>query len=280
MRGTGMVGIDIERGLNEAWFDVASFVPKIAAFLVIVLIGDVVAMVLARVVQRVLTRIGFDGWVERGALGGVFERMGVEASDLLSMVTFWVVLLFALTLAFGVFGPNPISDLLEAMIAYLPNVFAAVVVLVIAGALGGVVSDVLGSMLSSMHGGAVLARLAGLAIIVVGVFAALDQLQIAPAIVIGVFYAVLAMVVGVFIVAVGAGGMPTMRRYWERAGTAVETGAARAAREVAVDPPKEVMADAPQEEAEVEREPTIPIDGPSGWKPPRARGYQLGASST
>src|SRR3954465_11291472 len=44
MRGTGMVGIDIERGLNEAWFDVASFVPKIAVFLVIRPIADVVEM--------------------------------------------------------------------------------------------------------------------------------------------------------------------------------------------------------------------------------------------
>jgi hypothetical protein len=52
---------------------------------------------------------------------------------------------------------------------------------------------------------------------VFAVFAALDQLQIAPRIVTGLWYALLAAVVGSTIVAVGGGGIRTMQRYWERA---------------------------------------------------------------
>jgi hypothetical protein len=33
----------------------------------------------------------------------------------------------------------------------------------------------------------------------------------------GLFYAILAIAVGSAVVAVGGGGIPTMRRYWERA---------------------------------------------------------------
>jgi hypothetical protein len=56
---------------------------------------------------------------------------------------------------------------------------------------------------------------AGMAILVVGIFAALDQLQIAPVIVNGLFYALLAIIVGVAIVAFGGGGIQTARRYWD-----------------------------------------------------------------
>ena len=53
-------------------------------------------------------------------------------------------------------------------------------------------------------------------VLTVAVFAALDQLNVAENIVVGLFYALLAIVVGSAIVAVGGGGIRTMNRYWER----------------------------------------------------------------
>lgn len=50
--------------LNDAWSRVATFVPQFAAFLVILLVGWVIAMVLAKVVNGALERIGFDRWVK------------------------------------------------------------------------------------------------------------------------------------------------------------------------------------------------------------------------
>jgi hypothetical protein len=53
---------------------------------------------------------------------------------------------------------------------------------------------------------------------VVGIFAALDQLEIAPAIVNGLFYALLVVVAGSLVVSFGVGGIPIARRYLERWG--------------------------------------------------------------
>jgi hypothetical protein len=127
-----------------------------------------------------------------------------------------------LQLAFGVFGPNPISDLLRGLIAYLPNVLVAIVILVVAAAIAKAATDLLSNLLSSVSGGQLLARGAGIAVLVVGAFAALDQLQIAPRIVTGLWYAILAIVVGSAIVAVGGGGIKTMQHYWERTATKAE----------------------------------------------------------
>ena len=79
------------------------------------------------------------------------------------------------------------------------------------------------NLLSSVQGGQLLARGAGVAVLVFAVFAALDQLNIAPRIVTGLWYALLAAVVGSVIVAVGGGGIRTMQRYWERAAGRAET---------------------------------------------------------
>src|SRR5438067_9913322 len=118
-----MVAIDFQAGAENAWSHVATFVPKFLGFLAILIIGYFLAKVLARVVDGILERVGFDGLVERGAIKETFAKSQMDPSDILAIVTFWAVFLIALQLAFGVFGPNPVSTLIQGIIAFLPNVF-------------------------------------------------------------------------------------------------------------------------------------------------------------
>src|SRR5215207_5271953 len=112
--------INYQQGLENAWANVVTFAPKLLGFFVILLIGYFLAKVLSKVTNAVLERIGFDGWVERGSLKTAFERSKTDASDIIALVVFWTVFLIALQLAFGIWGPNPISDLIHGLIAYLP----------------------------------------------------------------------------------------------------------------------------------------------------------------
>jgi hypothetical protein len=211
------LAVDFQGGIERAWSNVATFVPKLAAALVILLVGYLVAKALASILNKVLERVGFDRMVERGGVRQVLARSKYDPSDLLARLVFWTIMLFVLQLAFGVFGANPISDLLRGLIAYLPNVFVAIVILVIAAAVARAVTDLVANLLGAMQGGQLLAKGAGIAVLVFAAFAALDQLQIAPRIVTGLWYALLAGVVGSVIVAVGGGGIRPMQRYWERA---------------------------------------------------------------
>jgi hypothetical protein len=101
-------------------------------------------------------------------------------------------------------------------------VFVAVLIVVITAAVARVVTEVLEAPLGAVTGGRWIARAAGIAILVVGVFAALNQLKIAPEIINGLFYAIVVAIAGSAIVAVGGGGIETMRGYWERASRRVE----------------------------------------------------------
>jgi hypothetical protein len=217
------LAVDYQSGIENAWSNVATFVPKLLAALAILLIGYIVAKAVAGILNKVLERVGFDRVVERGGVRQVLARSKYDASDILAKLVFWTIMLLVLQLAFGVFGANPVSDLLRGLIAYLPNVFVAILILVIAAAIARAVTDLLSNLLSSVQGGQMLARGAGIAILVFAVFAALDQLHIAPRIVTGLWYALLAAVVGSVIVAVGGGGIRTMQQYWERAAGRAES---------------------------------------------------------
>jgi hypothetical protein len=210
------LAVDFQGGVENAWSNVATFVPKLVAALVIVLVGYLVARTVASILNKVLERVGFDRVVERGGVRQVLSRSKYDPSDILAKLVFWTIMLFVLQLAFGVFGANPMSDLLRGLIAYLPNIFVAILILVVAAAIARAVTDLLSNLLGAMQGGQLIAKGAGIAILVFAAFAALDQLQIAPRIVTGLWYAILAAVVGSTIVAVGGGGIRTMQRYWER----------------------------------------------------------------
>jgi hypothetical protein len=213
---------EFSNGLGDAWASVATFLPKIVGFLLILVIGYFIAKALGKVVDKVLERVGFDKAVERGGVGKALQKSRYDASSLLGKIVFYALMLFVLQLAFGVFGPNPISELIHGAIAYLPNVFAAVLIIVIGAAIAAAVKDIVEAALGSLSYGHGLALGASGAILVIAVFAALDQLEIAPTIVNSLFIALLAVIVGSAIVAVGGGGIRTMSRYWERASQRAE----------------------------------------------------------
>lgn len=212
-----MIAVEWSQGIEDAWSDIASFVPKFIGFLIILLVGYFVAKMIAKAVGAVLERVGFDKAVERGGIKKALDKSKFDASDIVGKIVFYALFLIVLQMAFGVFGDNPISDLIEGVIAYLPKVIAAILIVVVASAVAAAAREVIDASLGELSYGKSLANAAGVAILVVGIFAALNQLQIAPAIVTGLFYAVLAIVAGSLIIAVGGGGITPMRTRWENA---------------------------------------------------------------
>ena len=207
--------IDFEKSISDAFGNVIKIVPKVIAFLLILVIGLFIAKAISKALAKILERVGFDNAVERGGIKKALAKSEYDASDILGKVVYYAILLFVLQMAFGVFGPNPISDMITGVVAYLPKVFAAILIVVVASAIAAAVRELIDASLGGLEYGAALANAVATAVIIVGIFAALNQLEIAPAIVTGLFYAILAMVVGVTIIAVGGGGIRAMQTRWE-----------------------------------------------------------------
>lgn len=212
-----LAAIEWSRGIEDAWARVAVFVPKFLGFLAVLLIGYMVAKAIAKIADKALERVGFDEAVERGGVKKALERSQYDASSLVAKVVFYALFLLVLQMAFGVFGTNPVSDLLTSVVAYLPKVAVAIIIVVVASAVAAAVKEIVEASLGGLSYGRGLAMAASAAIVAIGFFAALSQLEIAPAIVNGLFYAALAIIVGSTVIAVGGGGIQPMRQQWEHA---------------------------------------------------------------
>jgi len=196
--------------------------PKILVFLLILVIGWIVARVLGRVVDLILRRVHFDRFVERGVVGQALTRSHADATALIARIVYYTILLIALQMAFGVFGPNPISTMLNAIVAWLPRAIVAIIIIVIASAIAKVVKDLITGAIGGLSYGPLLASIASILIIVLGAIAALNQVGIAAGVTQPVLWVGLLTAGAVVAIGVGGGLVKPMQARWERMLNAAE----------------------------------------------------------
>ncbi|MET8233890.1 hypothetical protein ABZS77_24775 [Micromonospora sp. NPDC005298] len=206
---------NVSDAVGDALRSVMLFLPKAVAFLAILVAGWLIAKAVLKIVEKVLERVGFDRAVERGGVRRALSRSRYDASDIVAKLVYYAVLLFTLQLAFGIWGPNPISDLLGAVISWLPRAFVAIVIVVVAAAIASAVKDLIGGALGGLSYGRVLATIASVFILGLGVIAALNQIGVATAVTTPVLIAVLATIGGILVVGVGGGLIRPMQSRWE-----------------------------------------------------------------
>lgn len=207
--------LQIGDALTDFWRSVLLFVPRAVAFIAILVVGWLIGRAVLKIVDAALERVGFDRAVERGGVGRALERSRYDASDILAKLAYYAVLLFTLQFAFGVWGPNPISDLISNVIAWLPQAFVAIIIVVVAAAIASGVRDLINGALGGLSYGRLLGTIASVFIIALGVIAALNQIGIATTVTTPVLIAVLATIAGILIVGVGGGLVKPMQRRWE-----------------------------------------------------------------
>ncbi len=225
--GYTLAAIDIGQSLQRMLDNVIRIVPKLLVFVVILIIGWIIAKVIERAVTMILHRVHFDRVAERGVVGDALRRSDYDASRLIARLFFYAILLITLQMAFNVFGPNPISNLLRSIVAWLPKLAIAVIIVVIASAIAHAVRDLLAAALGGVSYGRFLAGLASAFIIAIGVIAALNEIGIATTVTEPLLIAVLATVGAILAIGMGGGLIKPMQQRWERMLTAGERDAAR-----------------------------------------------------
>ncbi|MFE6482179.1 hypothetical protein ACFVGN_04425 [Streptomyces sp. NPDC057757] len=210
------LSIDFTQGLNDAWSKVATFVPQLIGFLVILAIGWFVSKLIARVLDRILRKVGSERLSERAGTSRLLQDSKYDMTGIVCKIVFYALMLITLQLALGVFGTNPVSTMINGIVAWLPRGIVAVVLVVIAMAIANAVRSIVGSALSSVSYGRTVATVMWACVLALGVIAALGQAGIATTVTQPVLYAALAAVAGILIVGVGGGMIAPMRQRWER----------------------------------------------------------------
>ena len=206
---------NLENGLRDGISTIATFLPKLVLFLIILIVGLLIAKAISKAANALLEKVGFDRAVERGGVKKALSSSKMDASDIVSKLVYYALALFVLQLAFGVFGPNPISELLTRVIAFIPSLVVAVIILVVAAAIAAAVKSLVENMLGGLSYGKTLANIASVFILFLGIVAALNQVGVATTVTTPVLVAILATVAGVIIVGVGGGLIKPMQHRWE-----------------------------------------------------------------
>ncbi|OZM70288.1 hypothetical protein CFN78_26530 [Amycolatopsis antarctica] len=209
------MGEQLKDGLGQAWNLIATFVPKLIGFLIILLIGWLIAKGVSKGLSLVLGRLGFSRLIDKTGLSGFLKQSRVDATEIISKIVYYFILLIALQLAFGVFGEsNPVSQLLNDVIAFLPRIVVGIVLVIVAAAIAKAVRDLVARALSARPAGPLLGTVAYWLIMAFGIIAALNQVNIATTVTTPVLITVLATIGGVIVVGFGGGLVKPAQERW------------------------------------------------------------------
>jgi Conserved TM helix len=217
-------GVAVMTSLTAALALLLSAIPKVIGFVVILVIGWLIASALAKLVSSLLRAVKFNDLAQRAGLSGFVQKMGLQtdAAGFVATIAKWFVRMIVLVSAFDALGLPAVSQVLQQLLLWLPNLVVAIIALVI----GGLAANALGKLVQGATAEAGLANpelLASIARIAVWAFAiviAVNQIGIATTLINTLFMAVVGAVALALGLAFGLGGRETaaqiVRGWYER----------------------------------------------------------------
>lgn len=192
-------------------------IPRLVGFALIIVIGWFIASLIARVVAKLLRVVNFNGLAERSGFSDFVKKMGVkgDASSFVAQLVKWFIRLIALIVGFDALGLPAVSEILNQLLLWLPNVLVALVVLV----LGGLAAQGLSNLVrgSTAKAGFTNSNLLGNAASVVvwsfAIVVAVNQLGIAATLVNTLFMGVIGALALASGLAFGLGGRETAAEF-------------------------------------------------------------------
>ena len=218
-----LAAVDYTGPVTDGFRTLATFVPKLIGFLVILLIGYVVARVVSTLVDKALEKAGFDRAVEKGGIKKALAKSQYDASDIVAKLVFFAVFIPFLSAAVGALGISALQAPLAQFIALIPRIIVAIVLVVVGAVLAGAVKSFIQNALGGLSYGKALANAASILILVGFVKSALDQVGIATTVTTPLLYTVFATIAGVLIVGAGGGLIKPMQHRWENVLNKAET---------------------------------------------------------
>ncbi|MEW6584598.1 MAG: hypothetical protein AB1442_03190 [Nitrospirota bacterium] len=198
----------------------AEFLPDLASSVIIFVIGFIVSFIIKVILLRFFRIVGIDKFSERHGFVEVFGKGGIREplSIVLSRLFFWILIIGSSIIAVRALHVPAIERILESFILYLPNVFAAALILVIGSLLGNFLgrAALIAAVNAGMKLSRLIARFVKFTILLLSVTMALEQLGIGRGTVVIAFAIVFGGVVLALALAFGLGGKDIAKNYLEK----------------------------------------------------------------
>ena len=198
---------------TEAMQNLLGFLPALIGAILILIIGWIIAGILAGLIEKGLKAVGFEKAAESTGIAGFIENAGSgwTASKLVAEIVKWFIRLIAIQAAASILGLTQISQIINAILLWLPNLVVAIVIIVIGALIANFVAGIVRGSAAEMGFSTpnLLANFTRYAIIGFAAVAAFNQLGIAPTVVNTLFIGLVATLVLAFGLAFGLGGQQT-----------------------------------------------------------------------
>ena len=206
--------------LREVLLQFTRYSPNILALLSIVLVGLIAGRLTKAVVVKLLRTIKFDSWSDRMGLTSIMRKgdLWANPSSIAGAACFWLVVVVAVMAGFNALKIPAIENLVAQFFLYLPRIFSAILILVFGYMISGFI--VRGVLIAAVNRGYyythVLVEVVRLLLMIMVFAMALEQLQIAPNIVLAAFSIIFGGVILSLVIALGVGGIEAARRIIEK----------------------------------------------------------------
>lgn len=200
--------------LKDLGTSIGEWVPRVIGALIILLIGWFIAKWIARIVRRLLDNERVRGFFDSVGIGQALRNAGYSAASLVSSIIYGFLMLVVLLVAAEALQLTELSDLLRRLIAFLPQLFIAVVIVMVAAAIGRFVADLVRPWGERQRMTWVPTAIQ-VGLVVFGVVTALDLLGIGI-VTNTVLTAVLSTGGLILAIAFGVGGIDTAKLWWAK----------------------------------------------------------------
>ena len=215
---TGFLNLILEP-LKEVYVPFAKFFPHLLAMLVIILVGIILARVIRLTLLKALAAIKFDTWSDRMGLTSVMRKgdLWAKPAAAVAAFVFWLLIVVAFMAGLSALQVRAIDNLVSQFVLYLPRVLSAVLILVfgyiITGFIGRAV--LIWAVNRGYHFAKLLVEAVRLLLVVLFVAMSLEQLQVAPNIVLAAFSIIFGGIILALSISFGVGGIDAARRIIE-----------------------------------------------------------------
>jgi hypothetical protein len=212
----------LQAALLNLWEKLVSYLPEILGALVVLIVGLIVAGLLAKIVKKIIEAAKIDQLLGQTKVQDEFKKVNVDFSiaKLIAWIVRWFVILATLIAVADILNIPQITTFLQQVALYIPNVIAAVVILTIGVVAGNIVKEVVvkGVEASKLSDSAAkpIAAIAKWAIILFALGATLVQLRVAAELVQIFFTGLIAMLALSGGLAFGLGGKDKAKEWLER----------------------------------------------------------------
>jgi len=196
--------------VTEALSNFLGFLPALIGAILVLVLGWLISGLLARLVERGLKSVGFEHAANQTGINGFISRAGSgwTASVAVAEIVKWFIRLIAIQAAAQILGMDRVSEIINAILLWLPNLVVALLILVIGALIARFVAGAVRASAGEMGLGnpELLAGIARYAIIAFAAVAAVDQLGIAETVVNTLFVMIVAALGLAFAISFGLGG--------------------------------------------------------------------------